>query len=295
MPRPILILAWWCLLAGAPDLAAQSPAPSASPPTGWRASAGIEIRRDSSSYRFENPSSFDTATLVPHFFEQRYESARPWVVLSVEYPALWRRWQTDLSVARWGLGVGHDYDTFFQPTGDTVVYGTTADTEVQSFRLVQRTELGGAWGLRGRLSYVYRRDRSWFRPSDSITRHSVPPSETRVFNAGREITVAAVHEFRLGFVWTKAGLASTTVTLAMDGTPFALTRLVTQLPDKYGDRRIAAVARAFGWASSASIVSGNGPVRLHLSVDYSRASPYSGTDRYSARGLAATASLGLVH
>jgi hypothetical protein len=36
-------------------------------------------------YRFENPSSFDTPQLVPHFFEQKYDTNKDWLVGRVAY------------------------------------------------------------------------------------------------------------------------------------------------------------------------------------------------------------------
>ena len=40
----------------------------------WTISVSIEPARESLRYRFDNPSSFNTVELVPHFFEQTYDT-----------------------------------------------------------------------------------------------------------------------------------------------------------------------------------------------------------------------------
>ena len=55
-----------------------------------RVEVGVGAVRDRFTYHFTDPSSFDTAVLVPHFFEQRYVADNVWVDAAVRYRAAHR-------------------------------------------------------------------------------------------------------------------------------------------------------------------------------------------------------------
>src|SRR5260221_10708152 len=97
------------------------------PPNG--VSVSIETTRDRWHYRFENPSSFSTAELVPHEFTQTYWGDNQWVVFGLRLAPLaqgrGRLFETEIAATRPRTTRGDDYDTFFQPSGDVVVAGTT--------------------------------------------------------------------------------------------------------------------------------------------------------------------------
>ncbi len=95
---------------------------------------GIEFRRDRFRYRFENPSSFNTSFPVPHFFEQSYRVDTRWLDLRGRYRVLGRLWETEVGLTPDTTGSGDDYDTFFNPDGNLIVYGTRADVSIRSWR-----------------------------------------------------------------------------------------------------------------------------------------------------------------
>lgn len=253
---------------------------------------GWEYRNDTHRYRFENASSFDTPALVPHFFEQEYDAGNQWIVARARYGAWGRRLETEAGLAFWGAGLGDDYDTFFQPNGDTVVYGTTAVTSLHAFRVSQRVELGSALGFTGRVGYVYRRDRSEFRPADSITRHSNPPSESRFLNTGRETTISAVYEAQFGVTRT-AGIAGRWQLVAgVDLSPVTLARLTTILPDKYPGQDIVFIAKGLSIAPSLRLTMTRRGVAMGVSADYVHTWPYRSASRFTRDWLGVGAFVG---
>lgn len=67
---------------------------------------------DRLTYRFENPSSFNTPELVPHSFRQHYEGDNHWLLLQATYGPGRMRWTTDVGVTPETTARGDDYDTF---------------------------------------------------------------------------------------------------------------------------------------------------------------------------------------
>ncbi len=275
MLKRLSAAAWLLVLAVGGPAAGQAPPrplPSGAVEQGTL-SAAWEWRRDRHTYRFENPSRLDGSELVPHYYEQDYDQDNQWLTLSGRYRGWGRWWRTEAGVAWWGTGLGSDYDTFFLPEGDVVVYGTTASTALASFSLRQVAEIGSPVGFGARVSYAYRRDRADFAPSDSITRHSRPPSETRRFNTDRETTVSEVHEVQFGLArrWSTPGRWTVEVTL--DATPVTVARLTTKLPDKYPDD-IVAIAKGFSLAPAVAVDRAIGPLVIGGRVSYARTWPY---------------------
>lgn len=276
----------------APPAGSATPAQSSVTPDPTTVTFGWEFRNDTHRYRFENASSFDTPALVPHFFEQKYGAGNQWIVARARYGAFGRRLETEAGLAFWGTGLGDDYDTFFQPKGDTVVYGTTAVTSLHAFRVGQRVELGTVLGFTGRVGYVYRRDRSEFRPSDSITRHSNPPSESRFFNTGRETTISAVHEAQFGVTRTVAGTKRWHLVAGIDLSPVTLARLTTILPDKYAGQDIVFIAKGLSLAPSLRLTITRGVAAMGFSADYVHTWPYDSASRFTRDWFAVGAFVG---
>jgi hypothetical protein len=259
---------------------------------GGQVAVAWEARRDRHQYRFDYPSRFDTPFTVPHVVRQDYDADNHWLVARAGFRAAARRWTSEAAVAFWGSGVGQDYDTFWQPDGDVVVYGTTAETAQRSFRVAQRVELGTVAGLTTNLGYVYRRDRARFVPSDSITRHSRPPSETRAFNAARETTFSDVHDVLVGVSRRVSAGQRWTLTIAAEASPLTTARLNTVLPDKYPGRDIVLVARAFSAAPSVALSVGRGRLRASARVDYARSWPYGRANRFTRDWLGVSVIVG---
>jgi hypothetical protein len=253
---------------------------------------GWEFRNDAHRYRFENASTFDTPRLVPHVFEQEYDADNQWIVARARYGLFGRRLESEAGLASWGTGVGRDFDTFFQPDGDTVVYGTMAVTSLHVFRVCQRIELGTLLGVAWRIGYVYRRDRSEFRPSDSVTRHSIPPSESRFFNTDRETTISAVHEAQFGVTRTVTGAGRWQLAAGVDLSPVTLARLTTILPDKYPGQEIVFIAKGLSLAPSLRFTVTRGVVAMGFSADYVHTWPYRSASRFTRNWLGVGAFVG---
>jgi hypothetical protein len=281
----VLALGPLCATAAAQVSPTPGPAVSTSTPAERPSlTLGWEVRRDRYHYRFENPSSFDTSYSVPHFYQQDYDADNTWLRLSGRYRVVGRFWETSIAIAPWGVGHGEDYDTFSQVDGDTVVYGTTAVTDLHALQLAQHVDLGVALGLWWRGGYVFRRDRARFRPSDTTTTHTLPASTDRFFNTDRETTLSDVYEVQLGGRRTKVS-ERWEATIGVDLTPIALAKLTTKLPDKYPDGDLVATARGFGVTPAARMAVRRGRILAGVSLDYAHTWPYSRTARFSRDGF----------
>ena len=256
-------------------------------------SVGWEARRDRYDYHFDNPSSFDTGDqLVDHYFEQSYDADNQWLVGRAQFRWAGRTWITNAGVALWGTGQGDDYDTFFQPSGDVVVYGTTAVTELQSFRIAQHIEMGSPLAFRWRVGYSYRRDRANFLPSDSVTTHTKPPSETRFFNTARETTYSGVQGLDLGIARRHAITNAWSVNWTIDATPITLARLNTVLADKYPGQDIIFIAKAFSAEPSVEFSRAIGGWRLGVRADYAHSWSYSASRQVNRNWTGVGVSIG---
>ncbi len=282
----LLTLLAGLMLAGAP------PAPSgASQPTPSRASVpatdapgvdvGFEIRRDRYRYRFESPSSFNTSFSVPHYFEQSYRVDGRWLVVRGRYRVLRRLWKTEVGLTADKVGYGDDYDTFFNPNDNIIVYGTRAEAAIRSWRIRQSVALARVAGFDTWIGYSFRRDRAVFPASDSTTTQSNPPSFSSFWNAGRETTISDVHEVKLGA--GRTGRLSDTWQIGgrVEVTPFGVARLTTNLPDKYpGQPPIVFVARGPSLASMLEARWRIGRLRLAVSADYAHSWSYGSVNQF---------------
>ena len=260
-----------------------SPAATAKPrPVRW--ALGVEYQRDRFDYRFENPSSFNTAELVPHVFEQHYDADNVWLTGRVRFMLGRRAFETEGGVTANTTGVGSDYDTFYNPDGNVIVYGTTADTDASSWRAAQYVGLGSWRGLLFRVAYSYRRDRASFRPSYSTTVQTKPPSSTAFWNADRETTVSEVHEIRVGLERAFTPGPSWRARLTADVAPTTLARLTTILPDKYPDP-IVFIAKGLSVNAALHITRQIGRWHAGMVVSYAQAWSYQESNAYHRKAL----------
>jgi len=239
---------------------------------------GADVRRDRFSYRFDNPSSFDTAVPVPHVFEQRYTADNLWATLTARYRAR-VRWETTFGATPARTATADDYDTFFQPDGAVIVSGTTGDASMRSFSVGQRAWIGRLAGVDLVAGYRFRFDKAGFGVGHkTVTRDGALVEATDVTSP--ETTRSEVHELRLG--------AMRDVTLGdrwrleLDGevTPAAVARLVVQLPEKYPGRDLAFTATAVGGSARVTIERrGAWPMRIAVSAAGARS--YRAASRYA--------------
>jgi hypothetical protein len=262
---------------------AAAPAVTAAPePARWE--LGVEYRRDRFDYRFENPSSFNTEELVPHVFEQRYDTDNVWFTGRIQYTLGSRILETEGGVTATTTGVGSDYDMFYQPDGNVIVYGTTADTDAWSWRAAQYVGLGTWRGVVFRAGYSYHRDRADFRPSYSTTVQTKPPSSTTFWNTDRETTVSEVHEIRVGVERTFTPGPSWRARLTADVAPTTLARLTTTLPDKYPDP-IVFIAKGLSVNATLHITRQIGRWHAGMAVSYAQAWSYKASSAYHRQAV----------
>ena len=224
----------------APDVTAQTAAGADSTPSGPGSAVTVryEVQRDRLRYRFENPSTFDTAFLVPHEFTQGYVADNQWLVLSVRVPVGGDSLETEFGFTPETTTSGDDFDTFFNPDGDVILSGYEADVSMRSLRFALWSN-SERWGLGFRAGYTFRRDRARFHPvTERLVRHSNPPSESRTLIDLQETTISQLHEFAFG-VMKRAPLGSPwTLVAGADVSPVTLARLTTILPLKFPGREI---------------------------------------------------------
>jgi hypothetical protein len=284
----LLILSLSSLSGQSARQAPPAAAPGSSTSVGW--AVGLEYQHDRFEYHFENPSSFDTAELVPHAFDQRYDTDNVWLTGRLQFTLGTRPFETEGGLSTTATGAGRDYDTFYQPDGNIIVYGTTADTEARSWRVSQYVGLGSWRRLHWRAAYSYRRDCADFRPSYSTTVQTKPPSSTAVWNTSRETTVSEVHEIRLGAQRSFAPGRGWQFRLTADAAPATLARLTTILPDKYPEP-IVFIAKGLSMDVALHVTRQIGRWRAGTVMTYSRAWSYQQSAAYRRKTLSAAAVL----
>lgn len=288
----LLCLSLTCHVGQVVEPAPQAPqaAAPAPPPAAWW-SAGVEYQHDRFDYRFENPSSYDGSERVPHDFEQRYDAGSVWLSGRLHFVLGTRPFETEGGVSAPATGTGSDYDTFRQPDGNVIVYGTTAVTDAWSWRAAQHVGLGSWLGLRWRAAYSYRRDRAHFRPSYTTIAQTKPPSSSAFWNTDRETTISEVHEVRIGAERPFSPGPGWRVRVTADAAPTTLARLTTQLPDKYPDP-VVFIAKSLSVNAALHVTRRVGRWRVGAAVTYAQAWPYSQSSAYRRRAVSAAATFG---
>lgn len=265
--RRVFLLSLAIAAAAAPVAAQVAPGPA------WRFSVGYEGHLDRLRYTFENASSFSTDFLVPHSFTQSYAARSPWIVGAIRYPIRRDRFATEFGFAPERRTGGSDFDTFYNPDNDVIVYGTDGDVRLQSFRVAQWSE-ATVFGLPWRLGYRFRRDRSQFLPTDRIVTHTNPASEERSPTFGCEITISEVHAIPIDVTRDVRPGSPWQVRVSGTVSPLVWGRLTTILPDKY-DRNIVFSAKAAGYGGAIEVRRAIAGWTLNLGVRYERTQSYS--------------------
>jgi hypothetical protein len=236
--------------------------------TPFELTVDYQRQRDRFAYRFENPSSFDTAELVPHFFEQRYTGDNHWLRARAAYRIGSLALVTIVAAAPPITTSGDDLDTFFQPTGDVVVSGTTGNVTLQSWRVDQRLYVPAGARLGVHVGYGYRRDRARFHAGNKLVSHTLPPSIERSIVTTRETTWSDVHEMRLGIERSASG-GPWRLTATAHAAP-GVARLTVQLPDKYPGIDLRFPAGIVSGGAALSVDRAVAAVIVRAGIEYAR-------------------------
>ncbi|MBS1818477.1 MAG: hypothetical protein JSU08_11140 [Acidobacteria bacterium] len=251
---------------------------------------GVEATHDRAVWHFDNASAFDTADLVPHFFEQDHTLDNVWLTGGVSYRA-GADWQTTLGITPTRQARATDYDTFFNPGGITWVAGTAGDARVGSLRFSQSVELGRTRTVRWHGGYRLRVDRANFLDGDrTTTRNGVLVERTTVTT--REYTHGQLHEFFAGADRTWALSSGWQLALTGELTPTAINRLAIELPDKYPGRTLVFQTTTLATGAGVALTRGTGRWPVTIRIDASRSWRYSRTQWVQRRSLALGVSLG---
>jgi hypothetical protein len=223
-------------------ICADSAPASGQTPDGSHFQIGIEAQHDRFTYHFENPSSFDTTFLVPHFFEQTYNADNIWLFGRARYEAAGVRWETFGGVAPNRDSTGTDYDTFVNPGGRAIVAGTTGGISIGSWRVGQRAEIARGDSLAVFGGYRLRVDRADFQLGHkTVTSNGALVEATDVTT--REMTSSQLHEILTGLTLSLPLGSRWGLTLETEIAPVALARLLVQLPDKYPGEDLVYLSR----------------------------------------------------
>ena len=280
MSRPAVVRAWAALLL------ALLPGGTATA----QVRIGTEATRDRALWHFENPSSYDTATLVPHFFEQDYVLDNLWLTLDARYRA-GIDWHTTVAATPIRQALATDYDTFFNPGGVVWVAGTTGDARMHSFRLSQALELGQVGGVRLTGGYRLRIDLADFLDGDRTdVRNGTLVSRTTVTT--REYTNGQVHEVFVAAERDWALRRGWTLRLSGDVAPTAVNRLAIRLPDKYPGRTLVYRTTNATTSGRLELTGGNARWPVTLSAGAMRSWNYSRSQWVRRHRLAAGISIG---
>lgn len=274
------------LLVTSLPIGAQQPAITAPAVT-----ISYERRLDPWRWHVDNPSRFDTAELVPHFFEQRYDGNSHWLRAVARYRAAAFSLETLGAFSAPQVTTGDDFDTFLQPGGDVVVSGTTGDVTLQSWRLRQRVWLpaGARVGLHA--SYGYTRDRARFHAGNKIVTHTIPPSIERSVVTTRETTWSEVHDMHFGVEPAFTAGAWQIVPRLAAGP--AIGRLTVQLPDKYPGIDLRFPASLVSADAGLTVQRPIGRLLLSAGADYTHTWSLYDHSRLRRRALTLSAGLGL--
>ena len=258
--------------------------------TGAQVRVGVERTVDEARWHFDNPSSYDTPELVPHFFEQTYDLDNTWFVAEASYRA-GIDWRTSIAATPVRQAVATDYDTFFNPGSVVWVSGTTGDARLHSIRLMQALDLGRLGGVRLGGGYRLRVDVADFLEGDRTdTRNGVVVARqlvtTREYTNGQshELFVEGAHTTDLAPAWQ----------LRVTGqvSPAAIQRLAIRLPDKYPGRTLVYRTTNLAVSGEIELVRGRGRWPLTLRAGALRSFNYGSRQTLVRRGAHVGVGLG---
>lgn len=251
---------------------------------------GIEQTRDRARWHFDNPSSYDTTELVPHFFEQDYTLDNLWLTAEATYRA-GVDWHTSVGATAVRRATATDYDTFFNPDGVVWVSGTTGQAKVHSVRLAQAVDLGrigrirltGGYSLRVDLADFLEGDRTDARNGVVVARQVVT---SREFTSGQthEVFIAGTHSSVLSSKWQ--------LRVSGQAAPASIHRLAIRLPQKYPGRTLVFRTTNLTTSGRVELVRGNGRWPLTLSLSGIRTVNYSHRQTLDRSGVGLGAGIG---
>lgn len=251
---------------------------------------GVEQTSDRARWHFDSPSSFDTAELVPHYFEQAYDLDNLWLTADASYRA-GVDWHTSVAATPVRRSTATDYDTFFNPGGVVWVSGTTGDAKVHSVRLAQAIDLGRIGRVRLTGGYRLRVDLADFLAGDRTdTRNGVVMSRqvvtTREYTSGQshEVFIEGTHTSELSPNWL--------LRVSGQASPASVQRLAIQLPDKYPGRTLVYRTTNLTASGGVELVRGHGRWPLTLRVGGVRTVSYGRRQTVSRSGLSLGAGIG---
>ena len=253
----------------------------------WTASVFLEPARESLRYRFDNPSSFDTEPLVPHYFEQTYDTDNVWLGGRIAYPLFRRTAETRLAVTPQATRRADDFDTFFQPDGNVVVSGTTGNASLRSWQIMQRMTADRLRGADVGVTLTYRRDTARYHEGIGIVTTTRPPSETRRLVTTREFVTS--HLFEAGAFGARSWAS---LSAAMDVVAVGVGRLAIELPDKYPGRTVVASGRYSSATVEGAYTRRIGPTVARAGIRARASVPWRRSSAMYLRGLSFFVMLG---
>ena len=256
----------------------------------WTVSFSIEPARESLRYRFDNPSSFNTVELVPHFFEQTYDTGNVWVGGRLTYPLFGHGAETRVAVTPQGTRHAEDFDTFFQPDGNVVVAGTTGNASIRSWLITERITADRLRGLDVGVTLGYRRDTARYHEGIGIVTTTRPPTEERRSVTTREFVTS--HLFEAGVFGARSG---SSFSGSVDVIAVGVGRLAVQLPDKYPGRTIVASGRYSSAMAEASYASRLGPALARVGVRAGASLPWRRSSAMHLRRFSVFLAIGIRH
>ena len=253
-------------------------------------SVGVSVspRVETTTFHFDNPSSFASATPVPHFFEQRYESSPRWLSVFANYEANGLISRTRFSVSPNATRRASDIDTFFETNGDVITSGTDGSARLRGVEV--REELLGvlAHDWRVGIDLSWRRDTADFLPADIVVTHTTPGSTTRTYTTDQEFTTA--NAILMGLRAERAVLIDRDwhLTVGASVRPLVFTQLIVQLPQKYPGQDLSFSAYGFGSSAGVTLSHQRGPWHTAASIEATRTWSYRSTSAYTLSGVVAS-------
>jgi hypothetical protein len=269
-----------------PAARAQDAAPGTEPAS---LLVGIEARRDSIRYRFENPSSIDTPFLVPHFFEQTYDASHVWLVATARYTA-GVRWETSAGLTPERTVRADDFDTFDDPGNVTFVSGTTGDALACAVLVSQAADVARAGPVQVSVRYRFRWDRFNFLDGHkTVTRNGVLIAANDVTSA--EMTDSKVHEVLVGLRAAPSIAGAWRLAVSGEVSPATVARLSVQLPDKYPGQDLVFFAKALAVSARVALMRAGGRFPIEVALQADRTFSYRSTEQLtrSAQSIAVSA------
>jgi hypothetical protein len=286
-PRHVGLAAFIFLALPASSARAQEPTPAAEPAA---ILVGVEARRETIRYHFDNPSSFDTSFLVPHFFEQAYASSNVWLVAAARYTA-GVRMETSVGATPQRIVRADDYDTFFDPDNRVIVAGSTGDASSRAVLFSQMADVGRAGPVRMSVGYRLRWDRFDFHVGHTTTtRNGVLIAAGDVTSP--EMTDSKLHEFLAGFRAARRLAGGWHLNVSGEMSPMTRARLSVQLPEKYPGEDLVFLARVFATSARVAIAHDGKRWPVEIAARVGRTWSYRSTERLSLSTLGIALSAG---